>query len=78
MKNVTLIAGMFFTTLCFTTLTAQSVDISKASEGVVKIAKHNASKWKDKLVLSVNQTKMMQDRIIAFEMKKNAIFHFRF
>ncbi len=73
MKNLKILFFTIVLTLTYTAASAQ-VDIANASEGIKKIAKHNANKWRDKLVLSVNQTKMMTERNIEFEMKKNAIY----
>ena len=73
MKNLQLLFCAVVLNFTYATTNAQ-VDIANASESVIKIAKHNVNKWKTKLTLSVNQTKMMTERITEFEMKKNAIY----
>ncbi len=74
MKNLRVLFCTIILGLVYTTINAQDVNIADASEGIQKIAKHNASKWQKSLMLSVGQTKMMTERNIEFEMKKNAVY----
>jgi|GEM_PF-6583131 len=73
MKSLRLLVLLFSFYFVSNSVSAQ-VDLSTASESVLKIAKHNAKKWKEKLMLSINQTKYMEERMTAFEMEKSKIY----